>query len=142
MMGSLPRCAARRRHRQHGIERVGIARFAQLARDLRIAQQARDARQRLEVIGAGGFRRQQQKNQIHRLAVERLEIDRPLQPREQSEQAAEFRQLAMRDRHAIAHRGGTELLALQQNFQNRALALTRELGRAGGEFLDRLLFCR
>ena len=106
----------------------------------RIAQQARHARQRLEVIGAGGFRRQQQKNQIDRLAVERLEIDRPLQPREQPEQAAELRQLAVRNGDAVADRGGAELLALQQDFQNRALVLAGEFGRARGEFLDRLLF--
>jgi len=36
--------------------------------------------------------------------------------------------------HAIADRGGTELLALQQDFQNRAFALPGQLGRAGGEF--------
>jgi hypothetical protein len=45
----------------------------------------------------------------------------------------------VRNGNAIADRGRTELLALQQDFQNRALILTRELGRAGGEFLDRLL---
>ena len=75
------------RHRQDGVERVGIVRIAKLARDLGIAEQARDARQRLEMIGAGAFRREQQKNQIDRLAVERLEIDRTLQPREQAEHA-------------------------------------------------------
>ena len=67
---------ARRRHRQHGIQRLGITRIAQFAGDLGIAQQARNARQRLEMVGAGGFRREQQEYEIDRLAVERLEIDR------------------------------------------------------------------
>ena len=43
------------------------------------------ARQRLEMVGAGAFGRQQQEDQVDRLAVECLEIDRPLQPRKQAE---------------------------------------------------------
>ena len=61
-------------------------RGAQFVRDGGIAQEPRDARQRLEVIGAGAFRREQQKDQIDRLIVERLEIDRPLEPGEQTKQ--------------------------------------------------------
>ena len=38
----------------------------------------------------------------------------------------------MRDGDAIADAGRAELLTLQQNFQNRAFALPRELGRAFG----------
>ena len=53
-----------------------------------IAKQPRHPRQRLQMIGAGALRREQQKNEIDRLAVERFEIDRPIEPREQSEQAA------------------------------------------------------
>ena len=119
---------ARRRHRQHGVERLGVARVAQLARDVRIAQQPRHARQRLEMIGAGAFRREQQEDQIDRLAVERLEIDRPLQPRKQPEQLVELRQLAVRNGDAVADAGRAELLALQQDFEDRALALAGELG--------------
>ena len=56
--------------------------------DRGIAQQPRDARQRFEMIGAGAFGREQQKNEIDRLVVERLEIDRAVEPREQPEQPA------------------------------------------------------
>ena len=59
--------------------------------------------------------------------------------REQAEQPAEFRELAVRNCDAVANRGGAELLTLQQDFQNRTFALTREFGRARGELLDRLL---
>ncbi len=74
------------RHRQHCVDRLGIARLAQLARGVGVTQHTRDPGQRLEVIGAGAFRRQQQEDETDRLAVERFEIDRPLQPRKQSEQ--------------------------------------------------------
>ncbi len=91
------------------------------------------------MIGAGAFRRQQQKHQIDRLAVERLEIDRPLQPREQAEHLAELGQLAVRDGDAIADAGRAELLALQQDFQDRPFALSGERRRLGGDLLQRLL---
>ena len=56
-------------------------------RNGRVAQQSRNPRQRLEVIGTRAFRRQQQKNQIDRLAAERLEIDRAIETCEQSDRA-------------------------------------------------------
>jgi len=129
--------AARSRHIEHGVDRIGVVGFAQLSRDLRIAQQTGDARQRLEMIGAGRFGREQKKNQIDRLTIERFKIDRPFEPREQSKQTSELRQLAVRNGDAVADAGRAELLALQKDFQNRTFALTRELGRARGEFLDR-----
>ena len=47
-----------------------------------MAQRARDGRQSLEMVGARALGRDQQKDEVDRQAVERLEIDRPLQPRE------------------------------------------------------------
>ncbi len=61
------------RQRQHRIERLRVARCAQLLGDILIAQQPRDARQRFQVIGPGAFRREQQKHQIDRRAVHRFE---------------------------------------------------------------------
>ena len=91
------------------------------------------------MIGAGGFRREQQKHQIDGLAVERLEIDRPLEPREQSEQLAELGQLAVRNGDAVADAGRAELLALLQDLEDRPLALAGELAGLGGELLQDLL---
>src|SRR6185369_5466564 len=91
------------------------------------------------MIGTGCFRREQQENQVDRLAVERFEIDRTLQPRKQTEQPAELRQLAVRYSHAVPDARGTELLALQQNLEDRFFALARQFGGAGGKFLQRLL---
>src|ERR1700722_9344367 len=91
------------------------------------------------MVGAGAFGRQQQKNQIDRLAVERIEIHRSREPREQAEQLVERRELAVRYRNAVAHPGGAELLPLQQNLEDGALALPAQFGRLGGKLLQRLL---
>ena len=91
------------------------------------------------MIGAGGLRRKQQKHQIDRLAVERLKINRSFESCEQSEQLAELRQLAVRNGNAISDPGRTKLFALLQNLQNGPLALARELGRLGGQLLQKLL---
>src|SRR5262245_1602393 len=91
------------------------------------------------MIGARRFWREQQEDEIDRLAVERLELDRAVQPREQAEQMLELGQLAMRYGDAIADAGRAQLLALHQGLEDRALALPRELGRLGGKLLERLL---
>src|SRR5580704_12864747 len=128
-----------RRHRQYRVQRFSIVRGAQLVDDRRLAQQPGDAGQCLEVIGAGAFGRQQKKDQIDRLAVERLEIDRPVEPREQSEQAAEVRHLAVRNGDAVADGRGAELFALHQDLENGLLALAGQHGGARRKLVQRLL---
>ena len=91
------------------------------------------------MIGAGAFRRQQQENQIDRLIVERLEIDRPVEPGEQSEQPGQSGHLAVRNGDAVADRGRAELFALHQDVENRPLVLSAEHGRARGKLLQHLL---
>ena len=107
--------------------------------DFGVAQEASDACQRLQMIGAGAFGREQQKNQIDRLTVERLEIDRPVEPREQPEQPLQLGELAMRDGDTVADAGRAELLALHENLEDRALVLTGQLRGLGGELLQGLL---
>ncbi len=70
------------------------------------------------MIGAGIFRGEQQKHKIDRLAVERFEIDGFFEPGENAVDAAEFRQLAVRDRDAIPDAGRAETLPLQEDFEN------------------------
>ncbi len=111
----------------------------QFLADLGVAQQARDAGQRLEMVGACAFGRQKQENQIDRLIVDRVEIDVAIKPREQADDARKAGQLAVRDRDAMADAGGAEALALQQRLENRSLGQTRDLGRALGELLQKLL---
>ena len=100
---------------------------------------ARNACQRLEVISARCFRREQQEDEVNRLVVERFEIDRARQPCEEPKESAEFRKLAMWNGHATTDAGRAELFALKQDFQNFFFALSRQLSCARGQFLDRLL---
>src|SRR6266699_4310094 len=132
--------SSRRRHTRCGRDWSSDVCSSDLfAGDLGIAQEARDARQRLEMVGAGGFRREQQKYEIDRLTVERLELHGPFETRKQSEQLIELRQLAVRNGDAVTDAGRTELLALLQNLQDRSLALAAELGGLGGQLLQNLL---
>ena len=72
------------------IERVRVAGGADALDRARLAQDPGDAGQRLEVVGAGAFRGEQQEQEVDRLAVEGLEVDRLLEARDQAEQAVEF----------------------------------------------------
>src|SRR4051794_11725348 len=91
------------------------------------------------MVRAGTFWREQQEHQVDRLAIERLEVDRTLEPREQAEQLLEVGQLAVRDRDAIAHASRAELLALHQGFEYQPLVQPGELRGTPRELLDRLL---
>src|SRR5690348_3425395 len=91
------------------------------------------------MIRTRALRRQQQKNEIDRLAIERIEFDRTIESCEQSKQVIEFGQLAMRDGDAVSDRRRAELFPLQQSLEDFALAQTREGRRACRQFLDRLL---
>ena len=73
---------ARHRIDQQGVECVPVRRTAELFAHRPVAQKAGYPGKRLEMIGAGVFRRQQQEQQIDRLVVHRIEIDRLLKPRE------------------------------------------------------------
>jgi hypothetical protein len=92
------------------------------------------------MIGAGTLRGQQQKNEIDGLAVESLEIHRPVKPRERSEQPSEIGHLAVGNGDAITDRGRAELLALHEDFEDRALALPGQHRGARGKLVQHLLF--
>src|SRR5690606_30754218 len=116
-----------------------VGRGAQLVGDARLAEQAGDAGERLEMVGAGALRREQQEDEIDRLVVEGLEIERLRQTREQAENARQAGQLAMRDGDAVADAGRAELLPLEQRLEDLALVETGHPGRLLGERLDDLL---
>ena len=103
-------------------------------------QQPGHAGQRLEMIGARSLRRQQQKQQVNRLAVERLEVDRVIEARKQPEQMVELPQLPVRDGDAVAHGGRAQFFPLQQNLEDRLLVEPGKGRRLGGESLQGLLF--
>ena len=77
-----------------------------------MADQPADRRQRLQMLGAGVGRRQQQEDEIDRLPVDRLVIDRRRQPRDQRIDAVEPVELAVRDCDPTAEPGRAEPFAL------------------------------
>src|SRR5215475_14050593 len=90
------------------------------------------------MVSACSLGREQQKHQVNRLAVERIEIDWAVEAREQAEKPGQLRQLAVGNGDAVADGGGAELFALHQALEQLALALAGERGRALGELLQQL----
>jgi hypothetical protein len=107
--------------------------------DCGIAQQPGHSGKRLQVIGASAFRRKQEKDEIDRLTVERLEIDRPVKPRKQSEQPCQICHFSVRDGDAVADRRRTEFFPLHQNVKDRALVLAGQNSRTRGKLVQNLL---
>ena len=73
---------------QHRGQRIAAARAAHLLERRGVARHPADRRQRLQMLGAGIGRRQEQEDEIDRPPVDRLVIDRFAQPREQAVDAA------------------------------------------------------
>ena len=67
---------------EKGIDRLGVARRAQLGDHIGITQQASDARKGFQMVGAGVFGGKQQENDVDRLVIQRLEIHRRVEPGE------------------------------------------------------------
>ena len=91
------------------------------------------------MIGAGGFRRQQQKDQIHGLLVDGLEVDRRSQSREQAVEAVQIRQLAVGNGDADADTGGSQPFALEKRVEDCPLVKTGEFRGMARKLLQRLL---
>src|SRR5271170_5378079 len=128
-----------RRLRHHRIDRRSVTRGAKLGGEVGIAQFASDRRKRLQMVGARGFRRDQQKDQIDRQPVQRLEVDRPLEPREHAENAPALSEFAVRNRDAVADARRSEALALQDRIEDFARRQPGNLRGAIAQFLQRLL---
>ena len=111
--------------------RIGVARGAQLCGERGIAQDAGDARQGFQVVSPGVFGREQHENQINRRAVQRLKINRPVEPCENAVYPRGFRQLGMRDGDAIANAGRPEFFSLPYRVEYFAVGQT---GHPGGAF--------
>jgi hypothetical protein len=110
-----------RRTRQ---DRVNIGRIGREAEPLRrggITKHAGDAGQSLKMVGAGAFWRKQQKDQVDGLVVQRIEVHRPGQSRENTGELVQRLQLAVRDRDAVTDAGRAQPLALQDGVEDLAL---------------------
>ena len=72
-------------------------------------------------------------------AVRGLEIDRPLEPGEDAENALALGELAVRNGDAVADAGRAEPLALQDRIEDLARRQARDQRRALAHLLQRLL---
>src|SRR5262249_29370176 len=106
----------------------------------RLAQQAGYARQGLQVIGASVLGRQQQEDQVDRLAGEGFELDGVLQSGEDADDSGQRRQAAVGNGNAAPDAGRAELLALQQRVEDGSRLHTRQGGGPLGNLLQGLLF--
>ena len=93
------------------------------------------------MIGAGGLGRQQHEHRVYRLAIQRLEIYRPLETRKEAVNPVERWKFAVRNGNAGAKCRRAELLALQQDIENLTLwTVPSAPASFRCEFLQRLLF--
>lgn len=70
------------------------------------------------MIGARALRRKQQEHEIDRLVVQRLEIDRLLQPSKDADDRMDVSQLAVGNGDAVADAGRAQAFALQDNVED------------------------
>src|SRR5919109_3669612 len=82
---------------------------------------------------------QQQKNQIHRLPIEGIEVDRFVEAREQANDALERSELDVRDGNAAAEPCRAQSFALQQRVKDFARGQSRQLRGTVAQLLKRLL---
>ena len=92
------------------------------------------------MIGAGAFGRHQQEHDVDRTLVDRIEIDRLGETREQATGLGERAHAAVRDRDAAADSGRAQPLALEQAIEQATLVELEDRSGAAGQFgQERLL---
>src|ERR1700719_3771370 len=96
-------------------ELAGVGRLEKLLAEVSVAQQARHAREGLQMEAGGILRRDQHEKKMGRVAVERFEIDALNMAAEGPEDFGDLGQLAVRDRYAVADRRRAQALALGQH---------------------------
>src|SRR5262245_45007450 len=83
----------------------------------RVAEEARDARQRLEVAPARVLGHDEQEEVVRRLAVDRVEVDALVAAGEARDQPVEADELPVGNRDALADPRALEPLALEQHLE-------------------------
>src|SRR5690606_29231598 len=106
---------------------------------LRLAQQARDACECLEVISARMFGREQQEDQVHRLVVQRFELDGFIQASEQAHDLLQAFEFYVWDSDSSAEAGRAKAFPLQEGVEEIPCLKRCELGSALAQLLKRLL---
>lgn len=124
------------------VELIGIARCAKVLDEPFFAQRARDTRQRLQMIGARALRREKYKGKIDRRFVDCVEVDRTVEPDEQTQHPVDALDLAMRHGDAAAQARRAALLAFDERFENRMSLDSGLFGELVGSQLQKLSFAR
>ena len=89
----------------------------------------------LQMVGASGFRSDQETNEINRRAVERMKIDRANQTCENPEDRFCLGELAVRNGDPFAYARRPETFALQQGVKDFPRRPDRRSGRPGRSVL-------
>jgi hypothetical protein len=125
---------------QAAVKSGSITRLSQGGQDIRIAQLAGDTGKRAELFTLLRVRQQQQRDHIDRLAVHGVEVDRLFQTHEHSEWLLYVTEARVRERHAAARSGRSELLApLQRGKDHVRLKLDGERS-ASRKLFEQFLF--
>jgi hypothetical protein len=125
---------------QHGPQLPGCFEAAQFVHDGFGAQQARHAGQRLEMIGASAGRRQQHDDKIDRLVIDRIELDRLVQPGEQGNDLIKAGDLAMGNGDAIAQAGRPQLFTAGDRSEDVVGRMPGQFRRSRSKLLKQLAF--
>src|SRR5579863_1951976 len=121
------------------VDLVSVARPEQMLTEGVVAKQARDARERFEVQAGRVLRRDEQKKQIRRFAVERVEIYSARSAPKDTDDLLDAADLAMGDRDAVADRGRTQSLALvQHGVELRQVDLAPLRHKAGRQLIENM----
>src|SRR5471030_2042870 len=86
------------------------------------------------MIGAGAFGCHQQKHNVDWTLVDRIEIDRLGETREQATGLGERGHASVRDRDAAANSGRAQALTLEQAIEQAALVELEDRRGAAGQF--------
>jgi hypothetical protein len=122
------------------MNRVGRPRLAQLLAQFLLPQQTRDASERAQVLRAGVSGGQEREDQVHRRAINGVEIDRRLEAQEDGAHAVEPAKPRVRHGHAGADPGRTHLFTGQQGIEHFAGVETEPPGGGFSQERQRLMF--
>jgi len=81
----------------------------------------------------------QHEDEVHRLAIDAVEINRCGETREEAVDAVDVGETAVRNGNALAETGRAQLLAAVQRFEDNTLVGSNKSGNRLGEFLQHLL---
>ena len=125
---------------QDGVQFGGVSVGPQFLHHTRITHGARHKGKRLEVVHARILGGEQRKDQIHRLAINAIIVQRLFQPQEHASDAGQILQPCVRQGDAMAHTGGAKAFAFLQAIKRTGCR--QAIGLCGDvtQFMEQALF--